>query len=123
MSKKKSYTVKSGDKLYLVTRRDLGPGYQAVQSCHVVHEFARCCPAPYNEWLGSSSYLALLSVSNEMELMRLLVKASDLGLRTAAWHEPDCAWEITAIAIEAHPFAASLCRKLPLALSEYEHAS
>lgn len=111
--------IKLGDKLYLITRRDLSPGYQAAQSCHALHEFARCYPNHFHEWESRSQYLAVLSVANEIELMRLLVKASDEKLMATAWYEPDQNGHITAIAIESDRKTAILCRKLPLALSEY----
>lgn len=111
-------TIKMGDKLFLVTRRDIAPGYQAVQSCHAIRQFTAEHPDRDAEWFTSSNYLALLSVANETELMRLLVAAADAGLRCSAFREPDVGGAITAIAIEPHPKAAELCKGLPLALKE-----
>lgn len=107
--------IKMGDKLYLVTRRDLAPGYQAVQSCHAMRQFIADHPEVDAEWFTKSNYLVLLSVENEMELMKLLIVAADLGLRWSAFCEPDIDGAITAIAIEPHPKAAELCKSLPLA--------
>jgi len=109
-------TIKMGDKLFLVTRRDIAPGYQAVQSCHAMRQFTADHPEVDNDWFAKSNYLALLSVDNEIELMRLLVAATDAGLRSSAFREPDVGGAITAIAIEPHPKAAELCKSLPLAL-------
>lgn len=111
-------TIKVGDKLFLVTRRDIAPGYQAVQSCHAIRQFTADHPDIDAEWFNRSNYLALLSVADEVELMRLLVQAADAGLRCSAFHEPDVGGAITAIAIEPHPKAAELCKGLPLALKE-----
>lgn len=111
--------IKSGDKLYLITRRDIPPGYQAVQSCHAIREFTKDHPERDLEWFTNSNYLALLSVEDEIELMRLLVRAKDLGLKASAFREPDVGGAITAIAIEPHPKTAKLCEKLPLALKEF----
>lgn len=111
-------TIKMGDKLYLVTRRDIAPGYQAVQSCHAMRQFTAEHPDRDGEWFTNSNYLALLSVADEVELMRLLTEAKDAGLRWSAFREPDIGGAITAIAIEPHPKAAQLCRGLPLALKE-----
>jgi hypothetical protein len=110
--------IKSGDKLYLITRRDIPPGYQAVQSCHAIRQFTEEHPERDGEWFKSSNYLALLSVESEVDLMRLIVSASDLGLRWSAFREPDVGGRITAIAIEPHQKTADLCRSLPLALKE-----
>lgn len=109
-------TIKVGDKLFLVTRRDISPGYQAVQSCHALRQFTADHPEIDKEWFSKSNYLALLSVQDETELMRLLVAASDLGLKWSAFREPDVGGAITAIAIEPHPKASELCKSLPLAL-------
>lgn len=111
-------TIKMGDKLFLVTRRDIAPGYQAVQSCHAIRQFTAEHPDRDGEWFKASNYLALLSVANEIELMRLIVAASDAGLRWSAFREPDVGGAITAIAIEPHPKTAELCKSLPLALKE-----
>ena len=111
-------TIKMGDKLYLVTRRDIAPGYQAVQSCHAMRQFTADHPDVDVEWFTKSNYLALLSVEDETELMRLLVAAADLGLRWSTFREPDVGGAITAIAIEPHPKASELCKSLPLALRD-----
>lgn len=111
-------TIKTGDKLYLVTRRDLSPGYQAVQSCHVMRQFTADHPNIDSEWFTKSNYIALLSVRDEVELMRLLVAATDQGLMWSAFREPDTGGTITAIAIEPHAKTSELCKSLPLALVE-----
>lgn len=111
-------SIKTGDKLFLVTRRDISAGYQAVQSCHVIRQFVADHPERDSEWFKASNYLALLSVANEIELMRLLVAASDAGLRWSAFREPDDDNKITAVAIEPHPKTAELCKSLPLALKD-----
>lgn len=111
-------TIKMGDKLYLVTRRDLEPGYQAVQSCHAIRQFTAEHPARDGEWFTNSNYLALLSVADEVELMRLIIAAKDHGLRWSAFREPDVGGQITAIALEPHHKTIELCKSLPLALKE-----
>lgn len=110
--------VKQGDKLYVVTRRDISPGYQGVQSQHVAVQFAFDHAERSKEWFTVSNYLAWLSVEDEVELMRLITAARDIGLRWSAFREPDVGGQITAVAIEPHPRAAELCRGLPLALKE-----
>lgn len=107
-----------GDKLFLVTRRDIAPGYQAVQSCHAIRQFTAEHPEVDSEWFTKSNYLALLSVADEKELMRLIVAADDHGLKWSAFREPDVGGAITAIAIEPHPKAQELCKSLPLALKD-----
>jgi hypothetical protein len=111
-------TIKMGDKLYLVTRRDIAPGYQAVQSCHVMRQFTADHPELDGEWFTKSNYLALLSVADEVELMRLIVSAKDHNLKWSAFREPDIGGAITAIAIQPHPKTVEMCKTLPLALKE-----
>jgi peptidyl-tRNA hydrolase len=111
-------TIKTGDKLYVVTRRDIAPGYQGVQSQHAAIQFAFDHPERAAEWFKVSNYLAWLSVEDEVELMRLITSAQDAGLRWSAFREPDVGGAITAIAIEPHPKTAELCKGLPLSLRE-----
>lgn len=115
---KVTHPINMGDKLYLITRRDISPGYQGVQACHAMRQFTADHPERDIEWFKSSNYLAFLSVQNEIELMRLLVAASDHGVRTSAFREPDVGGAITAIALEPHPKTIELCKNLQLALRD-----
>lgn len=108
--------IKEGDKLYLVTRADLAPGYQAVQACHAMRQFVAEHPEIDNEWFAKSNYLCLLSVNTLDELEVLRNYASSLGLRVSEFIEPDIGNQTTAIAIEPHPLTKEICRSLPLAL-------
>lgn len=110
--------IKMGDKLTLVTRRDISPGYQGVQSCHAIRQFTADHPDIDSEWFKSSNYLAWLSVENEVELFRLITAANDAGIKWSAWREPDVGGAITAIALEPSPATVQLCKNLPLALKE-----
>lgn len=115
---KVSNPINMGDKLYLITRRDISPGYQGVQACHAMRQFTADHPERDIEWFKNSNYLAFLSVQNEVELMRLLVAASDHGVRASAFREPDAGGAITAIALEPHPKTIELCKNLQLALRD-----
>lgn len=106
-----------GDKLYIVTRRDLAPGYQAVQSCHAMQQFAVEHETIDRRWFIFSNHLALLSVSGEPELLSLLASAIDSGIAVSAFREPDVGNAITAIALEPGEKTAHLCSYLPLALA------
>ena len=111
--------MKHGDKLYIVTRRDLAPGYQAVQSIHAAQQFAFDYPTINGRWKEHSNYLGLLSVKDELALKRLAMSATKRGLAVSLFCEPDLGWSVTAIAIEAGSISRKLCNRLPLALSEY----
>lgn len=110
--------IKPGDKLYLITRRDMSPGYQAVQSCHAMRQFTADHPNADLEWFTNSNTLALLAVDDEVELMRLVVKAKDLNLHYSVFREPDMGGAITSIAIEPSQQTVELCKDLSLALVE-----
>lgn len=101
-------------KLYLVTREDLPPGQQAVQSAHALTEFLFRHKDESNSWYSTSNTLALLSVPTEDKLLKLAFTASRRGLRFSEFREPDRANELTAIAFE--PRAKTLLRDLQLAL-------
>lgn len=108
--------MKPQDKLFLITRQDLSPGYQAVQSCHALRQFTAEHPEKDLEWFTTSNYLALLSVKNEHELRKLFIDAKESGLKCSGFEEPDVDNELTAIAIEPGERSRELCKKLPLAL-------
>jgi hypothetical protein len=111
--------MKRGDKLYVVTRRDIAPGYQAVQSIHAAQQFAVEHPSLYESWRETSNYLGLLSVKDEIALKRLASQAAHKGLAVSLYCEPDVEWGFTAITIEAGNRSRKLCNRLPLALIEY----
>jgi len=109
-------TIQAGDKLCVVTRRDLQPGYQGVQSQHAAVQFVFDHPAIAAEWHKHSDFMAWLSVADEVELMRLLVAAKDQGIRATPWREPDVGGAITAIALEPGAKTVALTEGLGLAL-------
>ena len=106
--------MKLGDKLYIITRRDLPPGQQAVQSCHALRQFVEEHPDLEQSWYRESNHLALLSVRNEAKLERLKLRAIDLEYKCSEFREPDRNHELTAIVLE--PRAKRICRKIDLAL-------
>lgn len=102
--------------LYVITRRDLDPGYQAVQSIHAAIEFAMEHKEVTAGWFEKSNYLALLSTSDEKSLQKLANKARDRGIRVSEFREPDIGDQLTAIALEPGEMSMRICRGLPLAL-------
>jgi len=108
------------DKLYVIVRGDLPPGDQAVQSMHAALKYAKE-HSDWTAWYEASNYIALLSVPNERELMKLLMKARDRDLKFAAFCEPDLDDSMTAIALEPGFRSRRLCNGLPLALSENQN--
>lgn len=109
-----SSTVRSGDKLYLVTRNDLPPGQQATQLCHAIRLFSHEHPEVDGRWFEASRFLALLSVPDQPGLIRLYERLRLRGIRCSLVKEPDLDYAATAIAAE--PLARRSCSELPLAL-------
>lgn len=101
-----------------MTRQDLKPGYQATQSCHALRQFTAEHPEIDRRWFERSNYLAVLSVRNEQELLNLIDKASQKGIKYSIFFEPDLKYEITAIALEPGKESKKLCGKLRLALKD-----
>ncbi len=110
--------MQSTDKLYLVTRKDISPGYQAVQSCHALRQFTEEHPEIDKQWFQASNYLCLLSVKNEEELYSLVCRAKDLDVKVSVFREPDIDNQITAIALEPGDRTKELCKNLKLALRD-----
>ena len=108
--------VKEGDKLYVITRADLEPGYQAVQSMHALRQFTAEHPEIDKIWFEQSNYLGLLSVKNEEELLGLIEQATNQGINHSIFREPDIDNQITAIALSPGAKSKKLCSRLPLAL-------
>ena len=105
-----------GDKLYVVTHRELEPGYQAVQSQHALFQFSIEHAEAARRWYAFSNYLGFLSVENETALLELLDAAITNGIRVSAFHEPDIGGNVTAIALEASDASSRLVSQIPLAL-------
>lgn len=105
------------DKLYLVTRRDLPAGDQAVQAVHAARQFQHEHPELERSWFSTSNHLAFLSVPDESALVRIVQKARDRGIAVAIFREPDLGDSITAIALEPGDRGRRLCSGVKLALS------
>ena len=110
-------------KLLVVTRRDLSEGQQAVQSAHAVAHFCFEHPVLAKEWYTVSKYLALVSVSCEADLMKLVEKCKRKGLLITEVREPDIADALTAIAIEPTDQGRKMVANYPLTLKKTENES
>ena len=106
------------DKLYVITRRDLAPGYQSVQGMHAAIDFIFHNPEIAADWHNVSNYLGFLSVENEQELVVLAEQAEALGIAFCIFREPDIDDKITAIALAPGHASKKLCSKLPLTLKD-----
>ena len=72
----------------MITRQDLSPGYQCVQSCHAVADFSYQFPESFKRWKLESNSIITLSVKSESELIKLYNKFS-LLVPCSKFFEPD----------------------------------
>lgn len=94
------------NRLYVLSRKDIGVSQQAVQSGHAVAQFMLEHP---DQW--KNSYLILLEVKNINELEKYKYIFQEHNVPHASFREPDRENELTAI---AGLNAQHLCRKLQL---------
>ena len=99
-------------KLVVVTRSDISPGYQVVQSAHSVADFATERPDQFKIWKETSNSIIVLSVPNEGKLIDLSHKLGGI-----LFYEPDIN-EYTSFGIFGTPDIRKKLRYLPLCLKE-----
>lgn len=108
--------MRENQKLYVVTRRDLAPGTQAVQGMHALVEFSAYHTEEYFKWFRESNHLCFLSVDSELELDKLCSKLYNAKVKYCGFREPDLNMTLTALAIEASDEASDTVKDLKLAL-------
>lgn len=111
-SSHKEETIKEGDKFFLIVRSDIAVGRASAQLVHAAIEFCLQYPTELLSWYKNSNYVAVLAVPNEIELMRLIVAATDNHIKHCAFREPDLDNRYTAIAIEASQASRTLTKNL-----------
>lgn len=116
MIEKHTQSLKLGDKFYIVTRRDLSPGYQLAQSVHAALDFSLEYPELTKDWHSISNYICLLAAKDESELAALSDRLKKKDLKFIVFTEPDLNNEITAIAIEPGKRTRRVTSSFPLAL-------
>lgn len=104
--------------MVVVSRQDLTPGQQAVQSTHAALDFGLEFSEVASEWHKVSNYLIQLAVKDEQELKALIRKIEAEELRYVAFREPDLNNVITAVAIEPCDASQRLVSNIPLMLKE-----
>lgn len=75
-------------KLIVITRADLAPGYQAVQSTHSIADFANEFPSEFKKWKDESNSIICLSAKSQEHLIQLYEKYRD-KTPTVMFFEPD----------------------------------
>ena len=105
---------KEETKLIVITRNDIHPGYQAVQSCHAVADFAAEHPDTFKKWKQESNSIICLSVKSEPELLKLFDKFKQLTPATL-FYEPDIS-AYTSFCMYGTPDVRKKTGNLPLLL-------
>lgn len=99
-----------------MTRQDLAPGYQLVQSVHAAIDFSVEYPDLTKGWNIQSNYLACLSTEDEASLFKLISKLESKGITHKIFREPDIDNQVTAVAIEPGDLSRRVTSNYPLAL-------
>ena len=76
-------------KLVSITRADIAPGYQVVQSAHSIADFAAQFPQEFSKWKIESNSSICLSVKDEQELHKLYEKLQKQDVCMVKFFEPD----------------------------------
>lgn len=95
----------------MVTREDLSPAAQAVQSAHAAVEYAARNPGV------AGCVLVMLTVPDEFSLELIAAKLGLLDIDVEQFREPDMGDALTAIAASG-PAAARKLARLPLLMRE-----
>ena len=99
-------------KLIVITRSDISPGYQAVQSTHSIADFAFEYPETFAKWKLESNSIVCLSVKDELELKKLHDKFKELT-QSVIFYEPDVD-EMTSLCLYGTPEVRKKLRRLLL---------
>lgn len=102
----------------MIVRKDLKPGLQMAQSCHVVFNFSQEHPNETRIWMNESNYIAVLNSADEADLLRLIDRARHEGVKCSVFREPDIGDQITAVALEPGSKSKKMCSNYKLALRE-----
>lgn len=98
----------------VITRQDINPGYQCVQSLHSSAEFFHEHPDVFKQWKEESNSIICLSAKSEEHLLKLYDKYSKLT-PTSKFFEPDVD-EWTSICLYGTPKIRKSLSHLPLTL-------
>jgi hypothetical protein len=104
----------------VITRQDINPGYQCVQSTHSIAEFASEFPDTFMKWKIESNSIICLSAKSEQHLLKLYENYSKLT-PTVKFFEPDVN-EWTSICLYGTPEIRKTLSSLPLTLKKLSTA-
>lgn len=107
--------TKIESKLIIVTRNDLHPSYQLVQSDHSVCDFAFEYWETFKKWKVESNSIISLQIKNESSLLELFDEIKNKGIDVVKFYEPDID-QYTSICFWASPENRKITSKLKLSL-------
>ena len=99
-----------------MTRKDLSPGYQAVQPAHALAQFALDHSKEFKNWQTKHKNLVVLAADDEDHLKQIYAESRVRGIKGSIMIEPDIGNELAAIALEPGEETYKLTSYLPLAL-------
>ena len=105
-------------KLIVVTREDISPGYQVVQSTHSIADFIFEHYAEAKEWKTQSNSIITLSVKTLSDLEKLSNKLARKGSIMTNFLEPDINNELTSFCVYGTPEVRKMLSYLPLTLKK-----
>jgi hypothetical protein len=100
----------------VITRQDINPGYQCVQSTHSIADFAFEHSETFKKWKSESNSIICLSAKSEQHLLKLFDKYS-LLTPTVKFFEPDVN-QFTSICLYADSKIRKSLSNLPLTLKK-----
>ena len=101
-------------KLIVITRQDIDPGYQVVQSTHSIADFAHTHPEVFVKWKQESNSIICLSAKSQEHLLNLHQKYSQ-RTESSIFFEPDVD-EFTSLCLYGTPEVRRSLSHLPLTL-------
>ena len=106
-------------KLVTITRQDITPGYQVVQTAHAIADFIYDHPDVSSHWKNESNSIITLATTDEQSLIRLYERLKQVTPHITAFHEPDVQDQMTAICVYGTPeIRKKFFSNLPLALKQ-----
>jgi len=109
------------NKQYIITRKTLSFGQQAIQAGHALIELFIKYPKQIKEWHKNSNTLVYLSVANEDELYKMARLLEVKGIKFEEFKEPDFNNALTAIALVACNEATEFVKDLQSAFYPYDN--
>ena len=102
-----------------MTRKDIFPGYQLVQTAHAAAEYILRFRDESEVWARDSNSIITLAAQDLQGLEKLRDKLKDWGVKIAEFYEPDIDNQLTAIALLGDEQTRRKLSYLPLALKEF----